>query len=77
MGLSDEPRARSQTAPSVSTDCLFVVLLPLFLVFFSAQVEIGLNVHRSAFRARRSAFLGLVVMLWGCGISGGAAEACR
>jgi phosphatidylglycerol:prolipoprotein diacylglycerol transferase len=46
---------------------LFVVLLPVFLVVFSAQVELRLTIPRLPSGGAILAALGLVIMLWGMG----------
>jgi protein-S-isoprenylcysteine O-methyltransferase Ste14 len=44
---------------------LFVVLLPVFLVAFSAAVDTGLTVAASSVLGAALALLGLTIMLWG------------
>jgi protein-S-isoprenylcysteine O-methyltransferase Ste14 len=56
---------RSHTVAKMLYGLLFVVLLPLFLVYFSAHVEIRPSVARFPAAGTIFAGVGLLVMLWG------------
>jgi protein-S-isoprenylcysteine O-methyltransferase Ste14 len=56
---------RSHTVAKMLYGLLFVVLLPLFLVYFSAHVEIRLSIARFPAAGTIFAGVGLLVMLWG------------
>ena len=65
MGLSDRRRAGSQTAAKLLYGLLFVVLLPLLLVLFSARVEVDVALAPLPVPGVALAVIGLAAMLWG------------